>query len=92
MFFQWKNKKVEISFRESVKLLEKHIDVVVNIDKNIQIERLMKRDNLNKKEALLRLNLQDDGEFADFIIENNGKIDALKQKVEDILDYLFNRK
>ena len=46
------------------------------------------RNNLSKKEALDRLHLQDEGDRADFIIENNSDINELKTKIEKLIKEL----
>ena len=63
--------------------------IFIDANENIRLERLMKRNNLSRQEALLRLNLQDDGAFADFIIENNSNIENLKTKIQNILNAMF---
>ncbi len=54
-------------------------------DENIRLERLQKRNNLSKKDALLRINAQipqeDKIKKSDFIIENNTSIDNLEKEV-----------
>lgn len=65
------------------KLFDKTI--FVEAKDEIRLERLMKRNNLSKKEALIRLNKQDDGNKADFIIENNSNINELKTNIEKLL-------
>ncbi|MBR5303615.1 MAG: dephospho-CoA kinase [Candidatus Gastranaerophilales bacterium] len=62
--------------------------IFVDAPENIRLERLMKRNNLDKNIALERLNLQDDGNFADFIIQNNSDIDNLKKQVLEILELI----
>ena len=68
--------------------LEGYFDKVLAIisDKEEQISRICKRDNLNKYEAEARLNIQLDNEFfeenADYIIKNVGKsLDELYKEV-----------
>lgn len=72
------------------KNLKKMFDVtiVVYTDKKTQIERLMKRDGLSKKEAERRINLQIPVEqkikMADFSIDNSKDIDYTKKQVEKL--------
>lgn len=72
------------------KNLKKMFDVtiVVYTDKKTQIERLMKRDGLSKKEAEKRINLQIPVEqkikMADFAIDNSKDIDYTKKQVEKL--------
>lgn len=68
------------------KLFDKTI--FINADNKIRLERLMKRNNLDKNIAQKRLNLQDDGSLADFIIENNGNIEKLNKNISDIIKTL----
>ena len=68
------------------KLFDKTI--FINADDKIRLERLMKRNNLDKNIAQKRLNLQDDGSLADFIIENNGDIEKLNKNISDIIKTL----
>ena len=54
-----------------------------------KIERICLRDNLRVEDAEARLSVQKDDEFfklnSDFIIENSGNIDEIKDKLERIL-------
>ena len=68
------------------KLFDKTI--FINADDKIRLKRLMKRNNLDKNIAQKRLNLQDDGSLADFIIENNGDIENLNKNISDIIKTL----
>ena len=69
------------------KLFDKVLIVISNPD--IQLERLMKRNNLSEIDAKKRINaqsnIQEKIRKADFVIENNGTIDDLKTKVENFL-------
>ena len=65
------------------KLFDKTI--FINSKDEIRLERLIKRNNLDKESALERLNLQDDSSLANFIIENNSNISSLKEKVLEVL-------
>lgn len=68
--------------------------IVVSVINEIQIERVMKRDNFSRKEVLNRINNQMTTEekckFADFIIDNNGKLYETKIKVNKILSDIRN--
>ena len=61
------------------KLFDKTI--YVEAEEKIRLERLMKRNNLLKETALARLNLQDDGNCADIIIENNYDVSDLRKEI-----------
>ena len=63
--------------------------IFVNADENIRLLRLMKRNNLSKSEAQKLLNLQDDGELADYIIENNSDILNLEYNTKKVLEEIF---
>lgn len=58
---------------------------VVVCDKDLQVQRLMQRSNLTEEEALERINaqmpLEEKVKYADRIIENNGTLSELEQKV-----------
>lgn len=68
------------------KLFDKTI--FINANDEIRLKRLMKRNNLDKDEAKKRLNLQDDGSLADFVIENNDDIEKLSKNISDIIKTL----
>ena len=57
----------------------------ISADENLRLERLQKRNNLSKEDALLRINAQipqeDKIKKSDFIIENNTSIDNLEKEV-----------
>ncbi len=60
--------------------------IVVYIPKELQIERLMKRDNCTKEEALIKINNQMDIEDkkakATYIIDNSRNLKSLQNEVE----------
>ncbi|NLX91177.1 MAG: dephospho-CoA kinase [Firmicutes bacterium] len=74
--------------------MDKYVDVVLVVaaDKEIQIERLSKRDGLVREEALRRIasqmDVQEKIKAADFIIYNNGPVACLQEQVEQIWDKL----
>ncbi len=75
-------------------LFESNLDQVCDFvicviaDRNIQIERIMKRDNIKEDEAEKRLNMQNTDEFymenADYIIHNKGDIKDMEKQLKDI--------
>ena len=71
--------------------LEKLCDKVIGVvsKRNLQIERIVARDNIDYQEAESRLNAQEDNEFyikrCDVIIENNNDIKDIEEKLKDIL-------
>ncbi|WP_042275745.1 dephospho-CoA kinase [[Clostridium] dakarense] len=66
--------------------------VVVTCDEEIQIQRIQKRDNCSKEEALSRIKSQMKQEekikYGDFIIDNSGSIIELKEKVYNFIKYM----
>ncbi len=66
--------------------------ILVYADEKTCLKRIIKRDAFNKEQALLRIKSQIPHEakmpHADFIIDNNGAIEALKPQIEDILNKL----
>jgi len=64
--------------------------IVVYAPKSLQLKRLIKRDNLSKKEALLKINSQIDIEtkrkLATYIIDNTKDLDHLKKETKDLID------
>lgn len=63
--------------------------IVVAIDLDKQIERVMKRDNISKELAIKIINsqmsLKDKIKRADIVLENNGTLDELKQNIDNIM-------
>ncbi|WP_291492649.1 dephospho-CoA kinase [Desulfurella sp.] len=100
-YVQQKRKEIEESILKKEKnaviiydvplLFEKHLEssfdktIVVYAKKEIQIERLMKRQNLTYDEALKLINLQMDIEEkkqkADFVIDNSYSLENTKKQV-----------
>lgn len=66
--------------------------LVITCDEDIQIERIKKRDNCSTEEALSRIKSQMSQEnkvkYADYIIDNSGTIDELKEKAFIFLNYI----
>ena len=65
------------------------------IPKEMQIERLMKRDNSTKEEALTRINNQLDidekKKLATYVIDNTKDLKHLQNEVERIKTILINQ-
>lgn len=63
--------------------------IVVYVNKETQIERLLKRDGSTEKEANSRINsqlsLDQKAKMADAVIDNNGTIDQTKEQLDDLL-------
>jgi len=69
--------------------------VVVYIDEDEQIKRLIKRNNLSKDEALQRIKSQmpmkEKAETADYVIDNSSSLDETKKQVEKIWQSLVSQ-
>jgi len=69
--------------------------IVVYIDEDEQIKRLIKRNNLSKDEALQRVKSQipmkEKIKMADYVIDNNDTLDKTKKQVETIWQSLVSR-
>lgn len=70
-------------------------DIVIAVisEKEEQVKRICKRDNIEKKEAKIRLGAQRDNEFyktnADYIVENNGGIyDEFVGRIRELMQKL----
>lgn len=69
------------------KKLHEKMDYVILIwaNKEVQLQRLMKRDNISKESAMLRINAQMDIDikrrFADFVIDNSKGREYLKEQI-----------
>ncbi len=67
--------------------------LLIYVDKNIQITRLMKRDNISKEECIKKINLQmpleEKKELANFIIYNNKSKKMLYNKINDFLKEIY---
>ncbi len=62
--------------------------IAVIAERKVQIERIMKRDNIKADEAEKRLNMQNTDEFyienADYIIHNKGDIKDIEKQLKNI--------
>jgi len=69
--------------------------IVVCIDEDKQIKRLIKRNNLSKDEALQRIKSQmpmrEKAKMADYVIDNSSSLDKTKEQVEKIWQSLISR-
>jgi dephospho-CoA kinase len=70
--------------------------IVVYLDEEEQLERLIKRNNLSEKEALQKIKsqipLKEKIEIADYVIDNSNSLDKMKEQVEKIWENLISRK
>ena len=66
--------------------------VAVTADKDIRVNRIIKRDSLSEEQALLRVNAQHGEEYfrarADYIIENNTDEESLRSQAEKVYNKL----
>jgi dephospho-CoA kinase len=70
--------------------------IVVYLNEEEQLERLIKRNNLSKKEASQKIKsqipLKEKIEIADYVIDNSNSLDKTKEQVEKIWENLISRK
>lgn len=75
------------------KLMDKII--VVYINKDEQVKRLVKRNNLSKEETLQRIksqmSMKEKVKIADYVIDNSNSLDETKKQVEKIWQSLVSR-
>lgn len=68
--------------------------ILVYSNKEVQLERLMKRNNFSKEEALLRINVQDSMEekkkLSNFVVDNSFEISETEKQIEKIIEQLEN--
>ncbi len=73
---------------------DKMFDKIIYIDApyELRLKRLQKRNNLDEKDAILRLNAQNDYgmDKADIIIQNDKTLDELEKKAKETLKILFD--
>ncbi len=86
--------KKPLATKTNGKMLNEIFDkiLMISIDKNIQLDRLMKRNNLSKEDALSRINVQLSEDLkrdkSDYIIENNSTIDDFTNKIKSFIEAL----
>lgn len=70
--------------------------IVVYLDEEEQLKRLIKRNNLSKKEALQKIKsqipLKEKIEIADYVIDNSNSLDKTREQVKKIWENLISRK
>ncbi len=86
----------DIIFLDVPLMFEAHFDsicdkiICVYTDYNIQIERLIKRDNISRDEAILRINSQMDlkkkMELSDYLIYSINNYDKVNQNILNVLN------
>ena len=66
--------------------------IVVWVDTNVQLQRVMARDKISKYDAVSRINsqmpLEEKKKYANILIDNNFDISKTKEQVEDIIDFI----
>lgn len=69
--------------------------IVVYLDEEEQLKRLIKRNNLSEKEALQKIKsqipLKEKIEIADYVIDNSNSLDKTREQVEKIWQNLVSR-
>lgn len=90
----------DICFFDAALLIEGNFNdltdkiVVVYIPQTLQVERLMKRDDLTFDEAMARvssqMNIDEKIKWADYIIDNSYEINKTLKQVDDVLNELLN--
>ncbi|APH15707.1 dephospho-CoA kinase [Clostridium sporogenes] len=64
------------------------VNILVWVDKNIQINRVIKRDDLNRSEVINRINsqmsIEEKKKFVDYIIDNSKDIENTKGELDKI--------
>ncbi len=93
-----KNSTEQIVFVDAALLYETNLDKIVDevwcvaLDDDIRLDRLMKRDNIDKSDALNRIDSQGSNESkikkADIIIMNNLETEDLYNRVDEILNVM----
>ena len=83
---------------DAPQLFEANADVIcdavvaVTADKDIRVNRIIKRDSLSEEQAMLRVNAQYSEEYfrarADYIIENNFDEESLRSQAEKVYNKL----
>ena len=70
--------------------------ILVYVNEEVQLERLMKRNQYSKSEALARIRsqmpLNEKKQLADFIIDNNGSIQQTEKQLNRILSQIGQKK
>lgn len=72
----------------------KHCDkiVVVTVDDETHIKRLMERDGFTREEAIMRISAQmhlsEKVKYADFVIDNSGSMEETERQAKEVFDKL----
>lgn len=91
----YRKKKVPLVILDAPVLYETHGEgrcdwvLVISLPEGMQLQRLMKRNNLSQKEAQKRIDSQmpltEKSSRANYLIENTGTIEELEEKLEKLL-------
>lgn len=78
--------------------IDKKCNIVVSVvaNEDVRLNRIMQRDNIDTENATLRIKAQLDEEYfkvhSDIIITNNSDVNALKEQVTNLLDYIEDKR
>ncbi len=79
-------------FFENQKAYDIKNSILVYTPKSIQLQRLMKRSNLNAKEAMKRIsaqmNIEDKKRLANFILDNSGDMKELLPQIKELKKWI----
>ena len=97
-FSFYENNGEKICILDAPLLIEKNLYegmdyvILIWVNRDIQLQRLMKRDNISRESAMLRINAQMDidmkRKFADFIIDNSRGKKYLKDQINHLCSIL----
>ena len=69
--------------------------VVVSVAEDVQVERTVKRDSSTEAQARARIAAQmplaEKAKLADFVIDNSGTLDELRQRADEVLDAICDQ-
>ena len=91
----WRREEVRVALLDAPQLFEaganKDCNIIVSVlaDKETRIDRIMRRDGVDRERALQRIDAQKSEEFfrkhSDYVIENNGLLSGIYPTVRKIL-------
>lgn len=98
-FHEFEEQNESICILDAPTLIENNLhhnmdyNILVWVDRKTQIERVIKRDLLQREEVINRINaqmpLKEKRKESDFIIDNRGNVEETINQVEEILRKLF---
>ncbi len=87
-----------VCFLDAATLIEKGIhkfmdkNILVWVNRDIQVERIKQRDKLHLEDVNNRINsqmsLEEKRKYVDFVVDNSGTIEETKQQILDVLEIL----